>query len=110
MNEITTSTQISGKHEEPVSDQDIDNANDADEDRNSDSTENEDPNIPVKTVEDFKCIIGTQHEDDEDRLLYQTVRVDVSEEVLTQKKFIVGYRKRVLKNGGLARESMAHPY
>ena len=52
-------------------------------------------------VEDFKYLIGTQHEDDEDRLLYQTVRIGVYKEELTQKEFIVGYRKRVLKNGKL---------
>ena len=96
---------MSDEPEESVSDQDIDNANNADEDQESDSNEHEDPNIPVKKVEDFKYLIGTQHEDNEDRLLYQTVRIGVYKEELTQKQFIIGYKKRVLKNGGLDKET-----
>ena len=61
---------LSDEPEEPASDQDVDYANDVNEDQHSDPNEDEAPNIPAMNVEVFKYVIGTQHEDDEDRLLH----------------------------------------
>ena len=61
---------LSDEPEESANDQDVDYADDVNEDQHSDYNEDEDPDIPSMKVEDFKYLIGTQHEDDEDRLLH----------------------------------------
>ena len=60
----------SDEPEEPASDQDVNYADNVNEDQHSDYNEDKDPNIPAINVEVFKYVIGTQHEDDEDRLLH----------------------------------------
>ena len=63
-----------------------------------------DPDVPTKPIEEYFYLVGTQHWDDEDHFLYQTVRVDVYTDPVTKEEYIVGYRKRVLSNGRLASE------
>ena len=64
----------------------------------------EDPAIPTRSLEDYLYLKGTRHQDDEDELIYETISVEIHVDELSKERFIVGYRKRVLRNGRLSNE------
>jgi hypothetical protein len=55
--------------------------------------------IPEGTVDDFKYLENTYHLDEEDGLLYKTVKVVEEYYRKLKDRYIVGYRRMVLPNG-----------
>ena len=66
------------------------------------TTVSQDTVEPTSDVNEFKCLIGTIHRDDEDLELYKTV--DVLEEEFDEDEgpLIVAYRRRLKTNGTLS--------
>ena len=52
--------------------------------------------VPSAKVKDYVYLIGKVHEDDEDNLLYKTIKV------IKEGGYIVVYRKCIQKNGRLS--------